>query len=123
MLEILIQEAIGASRPIYAHLPLILAPDRSKLSKRHGAVSLTEYRNRGFAASAINNYLGLLGWNPGTPQELFSLTELIQTFDISGVQKGGAVFDIEKFLWFNREHLRRMTDEELIDAVIDTLPS
>lgn len=110
--QILIQEAIGAERPIYAHLPLILAPDRSKLSKRHGAVMLEEYVRQGFVKDALVNYLALLGWNPGTDQEIYDLQALIQAFDLSGIQKGGAIFDIEKLKWFNREHLRTLSDDD-----------
>ena len=104
--QILIQEAIGASRPIYAHLPLILAPDRSKLSKRkHGeSVSLDYWREKGISAPAILNYLALLGWNPGTEQEIFTLEELIKVFDLSRVHKGGAIFDEKKLAWINRKH-------------------
>ncbi len=120
--QILIQEAIGAQRPDYVHLPLILAPDRSKLSKRHGAVALREYQNEGFLPEAVVNYLALLGWSAGGAQEVFSLTELTKLFTLDHIQKGGAVFDIEKFKWFNREHIRRMSDAELIDAVRDFVP-
>lgn len=104
--QILIQEAIGALRPIYAHLPLILAPDRSKLSKRkHGeSVSLDYYRDKGYSPAAIVNYLALLGWNPGTEQEIFTLGELIKVFDIAKVHKGGAIFDEKKLAWVNRKH-------------------
>lgn len=109
--QILIQEAIGAARPKYAHLPLILAPDRSKLSKRHGAVMLSEYERQGFVQPAIINYLTLLGWNSGTDQEVYTLEELCKIFDLSGVQKGGAIFDLEKLSWFNREHLKSYSDE------------
>lgn len=120
--QILIQEAIGAPRPQYAHLPLILAPDRSKMSKRHGATSIEEYRKEGFIAPGIVNYLAMLGWNPGTEQEVFTMAELIAAFDLEKIQKSGAVFDREKFLWYNREHLRRMTDLELADLVLDSIP-
>jgi len=109
--QILIQEALGFNRPIYAHLPLILAPDRSKMSKRHGAVSLQSYREDGFLDAAIINYLALLGWNPGTDEELFTLTELCERFSIEQVQKSGAVFNREKFLWYNRQYLERLTPE------------
>lgn len=104
--QILIQEAIDAPRPIYAHLPLILAPDRSKLSKRkHGeSVSLDYYRQKGYLPVAIINYLALLGWNPGTEQEIFTLDELINVFDFSKVHKGGAIFDEKKLAWVNRKH-------------------
>lgn len=104
--QILIQEAIGAPRPLYAHLPLILAQDRSKLSKRkHGeSVSLDYYRNKGYSTEAVINYLALLGWNPGTEQEIFTLDELIKVFDLSKVHKGGAIFDEKKLAWVNRKH-------------------
>ena len=104
--QILIQEAIGAPRPLYAHLPLILAQDRSKLSKRkHGeSVSLDYYRHKGYSRDAIINYLALLGWNPGTEQEIFTLPELINVFDLERVHKGGAIFDEKKLAWVNRKH-------------------
>lgn len=102
--QILIQEALGFPRPTYAHLPLILAPDRSKLSKRKGAVAVTEYLAQGFLPEAILNFLALLGWNPGTPKEVFSLEELVAAFSLEGIQKGGAVFDLERLKWLNREH-------------------
>ncbi len=110
--QILIQEAIGAERPVYAHLPLILAPDRSKLSKRHGAVMLSEYEHQGFIQASLINYLALLGWNSGTDQEIYSLEELVTAFELSGIQKGGAIFDIEKLKWFNKEHLKTLTEQE-----------
>ncbi|MEK7585265.1 MAG: glutamate--tRNA ligase family protein [Patescibacteria group bacterium] len=111
--QILIQEALGAPRPAYAHIPLILAPDRSKLSKRHGAVAVTEYREQGFLKESLLNYLPLLGWNPGTDQELFSLAELIQKFKLEKIQKAGAIFNLEKLRWFNGEYIKRLTDAEL----------
>lgn len=120
--QILIQEAIGAVRPVYAHLPLILAPDRSKMSKRHGAVSLNEYRAEGFLKAAIVNYLALLGWNPGTEQELFTIDELIEQFSIEHIQKGGAVFNRTKFEWINKEHLARLPDSEYFAMLKAALP-
>lgn len=110
--QILIQQGIGAPKPIYAHLPLILAPDKSKLSGRHGAVSVTEYQKNGYLPQALINYLALLGWNPGTEQEIFSIEELIQAFDISKIQKAGAVFNIEKLNWFNKQYISKMSDVE-----------
>ncbi len=109
--QILILEALGYERPQYAHIPLILAPDRSKLSKRHGAVSVNEYRAQGFLPEAIVNYLALLGWNPGTDKELFTIEELVSAFDIEKIQKGGAIFDIKKLRWFNREYLLKLSPE------------
>lgn len=120
--QILIQEAIGAKRPLYAHIPLILAPDRSKLSKRHGAVSVSEYEKAGYLPEALVNFLALLGWNPGTDKEIFSMEELIEQFDIEKVQKGGAVFNEEKLRWFNREHLRVLPHEEIVRLVLERLP-
>jgi glutamyl-tRNA synthetase len=103
--QILMLEALGFTRPIYAHIPLILAPDKTKLSKRHGAVSANEYREQGYLPEALVNYLALLGWNPGGEQEIFTLPELVALFTIERVHKSGAVFDIEKLKWFNHEHL------------------
>lgn len=120
--QILIQEALGAPRPIYAHLPLILAPDRSKLSKRHGAISLDEYRKEGYLKEALINYLALLGWNPGTDEELFTLPELIERFDFGGIQKSGAVFDIEKLRWFNREYVKKLSADDFKKEARDRLP-
>ena len=117
--QILIQEALGAERPLYTHLPLVLAEDRSKLSKRrHGEmVSIDFYRKEGFLPQAINNYLALLGWNPGTAQELFTLQELIAAFDITKLHHAGAVFDIKKLRWINRQHLQKMTAEEFASTI------
>jgi glutamyl-tRNA synthetase len=117
--QILIQEALGAPRTVYAHIPLILAPDRSKLSKRKGALSVGEYRGAGYLPEALINYLALLGWNPGSAQEIFSLDELIATFSLENIQKGGAMFDITKLDWMNREHLKRLTDDAL-SALVET---
>ncbi|MCR4325660.1 MAG: glutamate--tRNA ligase [Patescibacteria group bacterium] len=110
--QILLLEALGFSRPQYAHIPLILAPDRSKLSKRHGAVSVNEYRNEGFMPEALVNYLALLGWNPGTEQEIFSIEELVRAFRMEQVQKGGAIFDADKLRWFNHKHIMLLSDDE-----------
>ncbi len=120
--QILIQEAIGASRPFYAHLPLLLGTDRSKLSKRNGTVQLEHYRKAGYLKEAIINYLAFLGWNPGTDEELLTLPELERIFDLGGVQKSGAIFDIEKLKWVNKEHLKRLGTETLFAMVLERLP-
>ena len=109
--QILLQEAIGAKRPVYAHVPLILAPDRSKMSARHGAVSLRDFRAKGYLPEAIINYLALLGWNPGTDQEIFTIAELIEEFDLSKIQKGGAIFDEKKLDWINKEHIKCLPED------------
>lgn len=115
--QILIQEAIGAPRPIYAHLPLVLALDRSKLSKRkHGEiVSLAYYKREGYLPEAMVNFLALLGWNPGTEKEIFSMEELLKEFDINKIQKAGAIFNIEKLNWINSRYIKKMETEKLIE--------
>ncbi len=113
--QILIQEAIGAPRPQYAHLPLILGSDRSKLSGRHGAVSVNEYRRAGYLPDALINYLALLGWHPATDQEIFTREELIQHFDLEQVQKAGAIFDEKKLRWVNRQHLIKVASEQFAE--------
>lgn len=122
--QILIQEAIGATRPVYAHLPLVLATDKSKLSKRkHGeTVSLGYYRNKAYLPEALINFVALLGWNPGTEQEIFSLDELINQFDLEKVQKAGAVFNVEKLDWFNREYIKKMSLTDFIHKSTEYYP-
>lgn len=117
--QILIIEALGAKRPVYSHLPLILAPDRSKLSKRKHSelVATLKYRDDGFLPEALINFLSLLGWNPGTDQEIFSIEELIAAFSLDKIQKSGAIFDVKKLRWMNKEHMKRMPAAEL-DAAI-----
>ena len=110
--QILLQEAIGAKRPVYAHVPLILGSDRSKMSARHGATSLRDFRAAGYLPQAMINYLALLGWNPGTEQEIFTMQELIEQFDLKKIQKGGAIFDEKKLQWINKEHIKRLPAEE-----------
>ncbi|MBM3257226.1 MAG: glutamate--tRNA ligase [Candidatus Liptonbacteria bacterium] len=111
--QILMQKAMGLAEPIYGHLPLILDGERKKLSKRYAETSLLEYRERGFLPGAILNFLALLGWHPSHDKEVFTLKELIQEFDLSRVQKAGAVFNEKKLLWLNREHLRKLSEEEI----------
>ncbi len=112
--QILIQEAIGAPRPIYAHLPMMLAPDKTKLSKRkHGEqVSVSYYRERGYLPEAVINFLVMVGWNSGTDQEIWSMDELIKVFDITKIQKKGGIFNVEKLDWLNREYLLKIPFEE-----------
>ncbi|MFA7252913.1 MAG: glutamate--tRNA ligase family protein, partial [Candidatus Paceibacterota bacterium] len=121
--QILIQEAIGAPRPIYAHMPFILNEDRSKLSKRKQGelVSLKFYRDNGYLPEAMVNFLSLCGWNPGTDQEILSMEELIEKFDITKVQKSGAIFNKEKLLWMNKEYLKKLDKKILKDKVSEIL--
>ena len=122
--QILIQEAIGAPRPIYAHMPFILNTDRSKLSKRQQGelVSLKYYREKGYLPEAMVNYLAFLGWNPGDEREIMSMGEIIEAFDIMKVQKAGAVFNPEKLLWINKEYLKRLPEENIILEIKKRLP-
>src|SRR3989344_2793415 len=119
--QILIAEAIGAPRPVYIHLPLILASDRSKLSKRkHGeTVSLDYYRQKGYLPQALLNYLALLGWNPRTDKEIFTLKELVEAFSISQIHKGGAIFDEKKLEWVNKQHIKLLPDTEKKKLMIE----
>lgn len=121
--HILLQEAIGAPRPIYAHLPLILASDRSKLSKRkHGEmVSLDYYKALGYLPQALVNFMSLLGFNPGGEQEIYSLDEFIKIFDFAKVQKGGAVFNTEKLDWFNKEYIKKLPKEIQKKEIVERL--
>jgi glutamyl-tRNA synthetase len=121
--QILIQEAIGAPRPIYAHMPFILNEDRSKLSKRKQGdlVSLSYYRRLGYLPEAMVNFLAFCGWNPGTDQEILSMDEIIEQFDIMKVQKAGAIFNKEKLLWFNKEYIKRLPTERLEKEISDIL--
>ena len=113
--QILIQEALGFPRPQYAHLPLILGPDRTKLSKRHGAESVREYKEAGYLPEALVNFLSLLGWHPKDEKEIFSKEELIKEFSLERAQKGGAVFDIKKLEWLNGEYIREKSLEDLLE--------
>lgn len=121
--QILIQEAIGAPRPVYAHIPLILAPDKSKLSKRHGAVSVMEFRDEGYMPEALNNFLALLGWNPGNDREVFSMDELTDAFSLEHIQKGGAVFNKEKLNWLNKEYIKKLSHDRLLNEIVARLPA
>jgi glutamyl-tRNA synthetase len=115
--QILMCRALGFKEPTFAHLPLILNPDRSKMSKRFGDTALSQYREKGYLPEAIVNFIALLGWHPKDDREVLSLDELAAEFDISRVQKAGAVFDQNKLDWLNREYLKRMSDEEIAKAL------
>jgi len=119
--QILIQEALGFPRPFYAHLPLILGPDKSKLSKRHGATSISEYRKQGYLPEALINFMALLGWNPGNNREFYSLNSLIKEFSLERVQKSGAVFNIKKLDFLNGFYIRQKTAEKLTELCIPYL--
>ena len=119
--HLLLYRAFGWDPPAFAHLPLLLNPDRSKLSKRQGDVAVEDFRAQGYLPEALVNFVALLGWNPGTEQEIFTLGELIGGFSLERVNKSGAVFNREKLDWLNTEHLRRKSDAELAALVADDL--
>jgi glutamyl/glutaminyl-tRNA synthetase len=129
--HIILNEALGFPIPKYAHLPVILGPDKGKLSKRHGATGILEYRKQGYLWQAMVNFMVLLGWNPKTDQEIFDrkdvvYDELFELFDLSQVNKSPAVFDVDKLNHFNRHYLQITPAEDLIpvldEDVIKKLP-
>ena len=120
-IQILLQKALGFSQPEYAHLPLILGSDKSKLSKRHGAVSVAEYKKQGYLSETIINFLAFLGWNPGTEREIFSLASLIKEFSMERVQKGGAIFNIKRLDFLNGFYIRQKSPDKLTELCIPYL--
>jgi len=117
--QVLILEALGYKVPRYAHLSLVLGEDRSKLSKRHGATSVDQFRKEGFLPSAMINYLCLLGWNDGTDQDIYTTDELVQAFSLSRVTKSPAVFDMKKLRWINGQHLRALPEQTFVSLIAD----
>jgi glutamyl-tRNA synthetase len=114
-----LRRALGHDdQPVYAHLPLILGPGGGKLSKRHGAVSIEEYRDTGFLPAALLNYLALLGWGPEDGREILSLPELVAEFELERVNTSAATFDPKKLEWLNGEHIRAMPLPDLVSAVL-----
>jgi glutamyl-tRNA synthetase len=110
--QIVIYQALGAKLPVFGHVPMILGPDRQKLSKRHGAKAVIEYEKDGLLPEALVNYLVRLGWSHGD-QELFSRQELVEYFDGASLNSAAAAFDPEKLLWINAQHLRSASSEQL----------
>lgn len=115
--HVLLYDAFGWERPVFAHLPLLLNPDRSKLSKRQGDVAVEDYRDKGYLKEALINFVALLGWNAGDDKEFYYLDELIEKFSLERVNKAGAVFDLQKLNWLNAEHLRKKSDEEILSML------
>ena len=115
--QILVYRAAGANLPVFAHLPLILGPDRQRLSKRHGATSVGAYRDQGILPEALDNFLALLGWTPPGGQEILPLEAMSQQFDLAAVSKSNAVFDPEKLAWMNSQYLRALTMDRLAPLV------
>jgi glutamyl-tRNA synthetase len=115
--HVLLYRYFGWDPPVFAHLPLLLNPDRSKLSKRQGDVAVEDYRAKGYLPEALVNFVALLGWNPGDERELFTLEELVKEFTLERVGKSGAVFNLDKLNWMNTQYVRRTPVDELMSAV------
>ena len=115
--QVLLYQALENTLPHFAHVPLILGPDKSRLSKRHGATSVTTYQEQGYLPEAFRNYLALLGWSPGTEQEQMSTAELIERFSLGGINKSDAVFNLEKLVWLNGEYIRASSPATLYPFV------
>jgi glutamyl-tRNA synthetase len=115
--QILLYRALRRPVPVFAHLPLILGPDRTRLSKRHGATAVTTYRDQGYLPAPFCNFLALLGWSPKNETECLSTEELIRQFSLEGVHKSNAVFDLDKLAWFNSQYLRNAPAERLYPLI------
>lgn len=115
--QILMQRALGFPEPVYVHIPLILNPDRSKMSKRFSDTALLTYRENGYLPEALFNFLAFLGWHPKDDREVFTKKELIKEFELARVQPAGAAFNEEKLDWLNREHLKNMNDKKIVELL------
>jgi glutamyl-tRNA synthetase len=120
--HVLVYRAFGWEIPPHAHLPNVLGPDGKKLSKRHGATAVEEFRRDGYLPEALINYLALIGWAPGTEEEIFSLEELVQRWRIDQVQKAGGKWDRARLDWFDGVYIRKLSDEELLGRLESFLP-
>jgi len=113
--QILLYKSLGFKIPRFAHLPMILGKDRSKLSKRHGAVSVEEFINRGYLPEAFVNFLALLGWYPKDGKEILSMEELIERFDLKSVNRAGAIFDTAKLDWMNQVYMKKLSSSQILE--------
>lgn len=119
--HIWLYQALGWTPPAFAHLPLLLNPDRSKLSKRQGDVAAEDFIKKGYLKEAMINFIAFMGWNPGTEEELFTLDQLVERFSLDRVQKAGAIFNLEKLDWLNGQYIRQKSTEELGDLILPFL--
>ena len=119
--HVLLFEALGAPVPIFAHVPLILGADKKRLSKRHGATSVTEYARQGYLPDAMVNFLALLGWSPGDDREVMSRVDLAAAFSLESISGGNAVFNTEKLDWMNAQYIARLPDDALMAAAMPEL--
>ncbi|MBU1119211.1 glutamate--tRNA ligase [Patescibacteria group bacterium] len=114
--HILIYQAFEWKPPKFAHLPLVLNPDKSKLSKRQGNVAVEDYLREGYLKEALTNFIAFLGWNPKNDRELFTLKELEEVFSLKSINKSGAVFNVEKLNWYNKQYIKKLSDNEFVDT-------
>ena len=121
--HVLLYEAFGWEPPLFAHLPMILGPDKSKLSKRHGATSVTEFRDQGYLPETMLNFMALLGWSLDDKTEIFSRDELVRLFSLERISKTGAIFNHEKLHWMNGAYLRELSHDELLRKIMPVLES
>jgi glutamyl-tRNA synthetase len=119
--QILLQEVLGFYHPQYAHLPLILGPDKAKLSKRHGAVAISEYKKEGYLPEALVNFMAFWGWNPDTEREIYPLPSLIKEFSLEKCQKSPSVFNLRKLIWFNGFYIRQKSLKKLTELCLPYL--
>ncbi|MDX9925164.1 MAG: glutamate--tRNA ligase, partial [Ignavibacteriaceae bacterium] len=115
--HVLLYNFFGWELPLFAHLPLLLNPDKTKLSKRQGDVAVEDYRAKGYSPEALVNFVALLGWNAGDDKEFYYMDELIEKFSLDRVNNSGAVFDIQKLNWLNTEHFRKLPKENLLNQL------
>jgi glutamyl-tRNA synthetase len=115
--QVLLYQAFGRPTPRFAHVPLILGPDKKRLSKRHGATSVMEYERLGYLSEAMVNFLAMLGWSPGNDQELFTREQLVAQFTLDGISGGNAVFNPDKLDWFNQQHIALLSADEIIERL------
>jgi glutamyl-tRNA synthetase len=121
--QVLLYQAFAEPLPRFAHVPLILGPDKRRLSKRHGATSVMEYERQGYLSEAMVNFLAMLGWSPGNDREIFTRDELVHAFSLEGISSSNAVFNPEKLDWFNGQHLARLSGDEIIERLRPLLES
>ncbi len=119
--QLLLYQALGAALPSFAHVPLILGPDKTRLSKRHGATSVAAYKEMGFLPSAFRNYLSLLGWAPREKREIFSTEEIVDRFNLEGISRGNAVFNLEKLEWMNAQFFSALSAKEIFPLLKEAL--
>src|SRR5262249_32452291 len=115
--QILLYRALGAEPPTFGHLPLILGMDKKPLSKRHGAISVLDYRGMGILGDAMFNFLALLGWSPGDDTEIHSKADLAKLFSFEGINKAGAVFDMQKLTWLNGQYIVASSTEAIAKQI------